>query len=106
MGTTSAAVPVKKASSARYRSVRTRSVWRTSMPSPSAMVMMLSRVMPARRPAGRGGGGGDARQGAGGPGRGMEHAVAHGEDVLARPVGHVPVGVEQDALVVTGLDRL
>jgi hypothetical protein len=55
MGTTSAAVPVKKASSARYRSVRTRSVSRTGMPSPSAMVMMLSRVSPARQPAASGG---------------------------------------------------
>src|SRR4030095_8627850 len=94
MGTTSAAVPVKKASSARYRSVRTRSVSRTSTPSSLAMSMMLSRVMSARQPA------------ASGERRGVEDAVADGEDVLARPVGHIPVGVEQDGLVVAGLDGL
>jgi hypothetical protein len=55
MGTTSAAVPVKKASSARYRSVRTMSASRTRMPSSAAICRMLARVMPARQPAASGG---------------------------------------------------
>src|SRR4029450_9466024 len=49
---------------------------------------------------------GEAGQAAGGQGRRVESAVADGEDVLARPVGHVPVGVEQDGLVIAGLDGL
>ena len=52
---TSAAVPVRNTSSARYRSLRARSATRTSMPASAAMAITESRVMPGSAPADMGG---------------------------------------------------
>lgn len=48
IGVTSAAVPVKNASSDRYSSSRVIRSSRTGIPSSRASVRMVSRVMPAR----------------------------------------------------------
>ena len=55
IGVTSAAVPVKKTSSAMYSSSRGISDSTTSKPSSRAILMMLARVMPARIDAPSGG---------------------------------------------------
>ena len=49
IGVTSAAVPVKKASSAMYTSSRVMRFSTTLMPSSSARVRMVLRVMPFRQ---------------------------------------------------------
>ena len=61
-------------------------------PMPRAMRMTVSRVMPGRHEAVVGGV--------------YERAVAHDEDVLARPVGQETLLVEQDRLVVARVHGL
>ena len=55
IGTTSAAVPVKNASSAMTMSARVKSRSATGWPSDAAIVITVSRVMPSSRPLTSGG---------------------------------------------------
>ena len=82
-GVISAAVPVKKSSSARYSNSRGSACSRTSKPCSRASVITVSRVMPWRiecASAGR-----------------VDHAVADHEQILARAFAHRAVGAEADA---------
>ena len=91
-GTISAAVPVRKTSSAWYSSPRAMSRSTTSKPRSAAICTTDRAVMPSRIEALDGGV--------------QIAAVAHHEHVLAGALRHVAVLVEQDRLVVSGLRAL